>query len=118
VTTPADDRRGETVRDSSEDLSRLSEDDRRLVQFSRRFDLRNIIGLVLLVYGVICVVMGLANGSADRQQAAGVPINLWTGVPLVVLGLLFFLWNRVSPRPVGDLVHDEESEEREGTGGF
>jgi drug/metabolite transporter (DMT)-like permease len=104
--------------DSNDDLSRLSPEDARLVRFSRRFDLRNIIGLVLFVYGVICVVMGLLHGSADARQAAGISINLWTGVPLVVLGVFFFLWNRVSPRPVGDLVHDLESEREEGTGGF
>ena len=86
------------------DLSGLSEEDRRLVEFSRRFDLRNIIGLVLLVYGVICVIMGLLHGSSDRAQASGISINLWTGVPLIVLGALFFLWNRRSPRPVEDLV--------------
>lgn len=104
----------------TEDLSHLTEEERRLVVFSRRYDLRNIIGLVMAVYGVVAVVMGLLNGEADRAQAAGIAINLWTGVPLVLVGVVFFWWARLSPRPVSDLVRDEEEQEEsqeEGTRG-
>ncbi|MCI2237380.1 hypothetical protein MO973_40660 [Paenibacillus sp. TRM 82003] len=96
---------------ASEDLSGLSETDRRAVRFARRFDLRNIIGLVFAVYGVVLLVLGALNGEQDREQAAGISINLWTGAPMLVVAVAFFLWAWRSPRPVSELVpgHGEPS---------
>ncbi|WP_432572719.1 hypothetical protein [Kineococcus sp. SYSU DK005] len=92
----------------SEDLSSLSEADRRAVRFARRFDLRNIIGTVFVVYGAVLLVLGALNGEQDRAQAAGISINLWTGAPMLLVGALFFLWARRSPRPVAELVPERE----------
>ncbi|WP_337061942.1 hypothetical protein [Kineococcus sp. G2] len=96
---------------ASDDLSGLTEADRRAVRFARRFDLRNIIGVVFAVYGAVLVVLGLLNGEQDRAQAAGISINLWTGAPMLVVAVAFFLWARRSPRPVSELVpgHGEPS---------
>ena len=48
------------------------------------FDLRVIIGGLFLVYGVYLTIRGIIDSSAAVQQAAGVRINLWTGLSALV----------------------------------
>ncbi|MDQ1681223.1 MAG: hypothetical protein QOI42_2082 [Frankiaceae bacterium] len=69
------------------------------------FDVRLVVGGLLTVYGIVLLIMGIADGSAAVQKAAGIRINLWTGLAMLVLGLLFLLWMRVRPlhvEPKGD----------------
>ena len=56
----------------------------------RLFDLRYLIGGVLALYGVV----GLLDGAAARRRADGIRINLWTGIVLIVVAVLFLLWGR------------------------
>jgi hypothetical protein len=52
------------------------------------------------LYGVVLAVAGLFASEAERQKAAGININLWMGLGMLVLGLLFLLWWRVRPLKV------------------
>ncbi|WP_326565724.1 hypothetical protein VSH64_28110 [Amycolatopsis rhabdoformis] len=62
------------------------------------FDIRLIIALLTGVYGVILTVMGSAfDTEADKQKAAGVNINLWAGIALLIFTALFILWARLRP---------------------
>src|SRR3954451_24009391 len=61
------------------------------------FDLRLLIGALLSLYGVILIVVGVLDGRSQVAKAAGVRINLWTGIGLLVVGLLFLLWMRLRP---------------------
>ncbi|GAA3574431.1 hypothetical protein GCM10022222_68600 [Amycolatopsis ultiminotia] len=62
------------------------------------FDIRLIIALLLGVYGVVLTVMGIAfTSDADRAKAAGVNINLWAGIGLLVITALFGLWTVLRP---------------------
>jgi hypothetical protein len=60
------------------------------------FDIRNIIGSLLAIYGVLLTVAGLFM---DKEEAktGGVNANLWTGLALLVVGAAFLLWARVKP---------------------
>jgi len=49
---------------------------------------------------VVLAVAGLFASEAERQKAAGININLWMGLGMLVLGLLFLLWWRVRPLKV------------------
>ena len=60
-------------------------------------DIRRIIGLLLGVYGVILVVLGLGASDADIDKAAGINLNLWTGVALLVCAALFVAWALIRP---------------------
>lgn len=64
---------------------------------SKLFDLRILIGGLFTVYGVVLVIAGLAASAAERQKASGVNINLWMGIGMAVLGVLFLLWWRLQP---------------------
>lgn len=68
---------------------------------SKLFDLRYLIGGLFTLYGIVLIITGLIDGSAEVHKAAGVHINLWTGIGMLVLGLLFLLWARLRPLQLG-----------------
>ena len=75
------------------------------------FDLRRIIGGLFVVYGVLLTVLGLFDSQEEIDKAAGVNINLWAGLGMLVFGLLMLLW--AFTRPLGDeLLEGEEHPER------
>ncbi|MBB4688836.1 hypothetical protein [Amycolatopsis jiangsuensis] len=62
------------------------------------FDIRLIIALLLGVYGVVLTVLGIAfTSEADKVKAAGVNINLWAGIGLLVVTAVFVLWTVIRP---------------------
>jgi hypothetical protein len=71
------------------------------------FDLRRIIGGLFVVYGVLLTLLGLFDSQEEIDKAAGVNINLWAGLGMLVFGLLMILW--ALTRPLGDeLVEGDE----------
>jgi hypothetical protein len=56
---------------------------REQVREINRYDLRRIIGALLVVYGVILVI---ASFFVSDRRSLGVDINLWTGLGLLVVG--------------------------------
>jgi hypothetical protein len=64
---------------------------------ARLFDIRRIIGGLFALYGVILIIAGIVDGSDAKKKAAGIDINLWTGIGMLVLGLLMLLWMRLNP---------------------
>ena len=59
---------------------------------ANRFDIRRIIGGLFLVYGLILLVIGFAGSDAVKHKAAGVNVNLWTGLGMLVFGVLMVVW--------------------------
>lgn len=62
---------------------------------TRLFDLRTLIGGVLALYGLVLVIVGIVDGTDALRRADGIRINLWTGIVLLVVAGLFFLWSRL-----------------------
>ena len=60
------------------------------------FDIRNIIGALMGVYGVILTLAG-ALGEHEPEKTGGVNANLWTGLALLAVGVFFVLWARLKP---------------------
>ena len=58
----------------------------------RVFDLRFVIGLLFLIFGVMVTTAGLFASQEEIDQAAGINISLWTGISMLVLSGGFFLW--------------------------
>ena len=60
------------------------------------FDIRNIIGALLGIYGVVLLLAGLF---LDKEEAktGGVNANLWTGLALAVASAVFLVWARLRP---------------------
>ncbi|HEV7623556.1 MAG TPA: hypothetical protein VGO26_05430, partial [Amnibacterium sp.] len=40
----------------------------------------------------------------DVKKTDGIAINLWAGIAMIVLGVLFLIWDRLSPVPEEDIV--------------
>jgi hypothetical protein len=68
------------------------------------FDVRNIIGALLFLYGVILLVASISTSAADKAKADGINANLWVGIVLVVVGALMIAWAVTRP-----IVIDEEA---------
>jgi hypothetical protein len=77
------------------------------------FDIRRIIGGLFLLYGGVLFILGLGASDADVRRAAGINVNLWVGISLLVTAALFITWALL--RPLGrELVEDEPAREHEG----
>jgi hypothetical protein len=89
----------------------MSEDVKTTRRAANLFDLRRIIGGLFLVYGLVLFVLGLFESQEEIDRAAGWNVNLWTGVGMLVFGILMMLW--AFTRPLGDeLVEGDEHPER------
>jgi hypothetical protein len=64
---------------------------------SRLFDLRTLIGGLFVLYGVLLTVVGLFDNDDEIAKANGIWINLWVGLSMLAMGLLFLLWVRLRP---------------------
>ncbi len=77
---------------------------------SRLFDVRLIIGGLFTVYGVIVAVVGLLDSGAELDKARGVRINLWVGLAMLALGLLFLIWRWARPLHLGESAEDPRTD--------
>jgi drug/metabolite transporter (DMT)-like permease len=73
-------------------------------------DIRNIIGGLLGVYGVILVLMGLF-GDKELEKTGDVNANLWAGLALVVVAAVFLTWAKLRPIVVPDHVGPPDHED-------
>ncbi len=71
------------------------------------FDIRNIIGALLGIYGVILVVAS-AFGDQALEKTGGIHANLWAGLALVIASVVFLGWARMKPIVVPDDVSKPE----------
>ena len=67
------------------------------------FDIRNIIGALMGVYGVILTLAGLL-GEHEPEKTGDVNANLWTGIALLLVGAFFIVWARIRPIVVPEHV--------------
>jgi energy-converting hydrogenase Eha subunit E len=73
---------------------------------TRALDLRRIIAYLFLVYGIILTITGARDGHAAIAKAQGVRINLWTGLGMIGIGLIFLAWELARPLPVSRPTDD------------
>jgi prolipoprotein diacylglyceryltransferase len=72
------------------------------------FDIRNIVGALLFLYGVILLIASFATSDAEKAKADGVNANLWVGLVLIVAGVFFVAWAVARP-----IVVDPEQVEKD-----
>jgi hypothetical protein len=64
---------------------------------ANRFDIRRIIGGLFAVYGVVLVVVGLFGAHHVKVKAAGINIDLWTGLGMLVVAAAMIGWALARP---------------------
>jgi uncharacterized membrane protein len=62
-----------------------------------RFDIRRLIGALFVLYGLIMLALGIFGSSHVKNKAAGINIDLWTGIGMLVFGALMILWALTRP---------------------
>ena len=67
------------------------------------FDIRNFIGGLLGIYGVVLTAMGLF-ADPELSKTGGVNANLWTGLSLLAVAAVFVIWARLRPTIVPEHV--------------
>jgi hypothetical protein len=82
---------------SDDELVSQTEEAERRSAAARLFDVRRVIGGLFVVYGALVTVIGLFDGAEEIDKAQGVRINLWAGLSMLALGLLFLLWQWLRP---------------------
>jgi len=75
-------------------------DAQRAARAANLFDVRRLIGALFIVYGVILLVLGFLESDASIEKSAGVNVNLWAGLGMLVFGLIFMAWALL--RPLGE----------------
>lgn len=68
-------------------------------------DIRTIIGSLIGVYGVILTLMGLF-GDQESDKTGDINANLWAGLVMIVVGVVFLAWARLRPVVVPE-HHDQ-----------
>ena len=89
------------------------EEEIRAARIANRFDIRRIIGGLFLLYGVILAIAGIVGSAEIKNKAAGVNVNLWTGLAMLVVGALMIWWALARP-----VMPAPEATGGEGSGGI
>ena len=62
------------------------------------FDLRSVIGLLFVVYGLVLTILGIIGESPeDLAKSGGLALNLWVGLAMLVGGIIFYVWAFAKP---------------------
>ena len=86
------------------ELTAPDPDDTRLTRHTAgAFDIRNFIGALIGIYGVVLTLMGLFGDKA-YEKTGGVNANLWAGLVMLLVGAGFMTWARLRPIIVPDHV--------------
>jgi NADH:ubiquinone oxidoreductase subunit 6 (subunit J) len=78
------------------------EDELAAARIANRFDIRRIIGALFVFYGVVLMITGIVGSDEIKNKAAGINVDLWTGVGMLVVGVLMIFWalsRPVAPEP-------------------
>ena len=91
---------GEGEEPAREQLS--DEEEAEAARAANRFDIRRLIGALFVLYGIILLIVGIVGSHAVKTKAAGININLWTGLGMLIFGALMIFWalaRPVAPEP-------------------
>jgi hypothetical protein len=76
-------------------------------KFTRLFDIRNVIGALMAIYGVVLTIAGFAPALLrEREKGStnnpvdlyfGTEANWWVGLSLIAVAVVFFAWAMLRP---------------------
>ena len=82
----------------AEDPQKLSdEEEASAARAANRFDIRRIIGGVFILYSLILIALGIFGSHNVKNKAAGINVDLWTGLGMLVFGALMIFWALTRP---------------------
>ncbi len=73
------------------------EEEAKAARAANRFDIRRLIGGLFILYGLILTILGLVGSHHVKTKAAGINVDLWTGLAMLVFGALMIFWALARP---------------------
>ncbi|HEY2602958.1 MAG TPA: hypothetical protein VGI67_15485 [Thermoleophilaceae bacterium] len=73
------------------------EEEERAARAANRFDIRRLIGGVFMLYGVVLLLLGIFGSSHVKNKAAGINIDLWTGLGMILFAIFMIGWALLRP---------------------
>ncbi|HEY5429106.1 MAG TPA: hypothetical protein VIK04_08305 [Solirubrobacteraceae bacterium] len=64
---------------------------------ANRFDIRRLIGGLFALYGLILLALGLFGSHQIKHKAAGINVDLWTGLGMLVFAAVMLTWAFTKP---------------------
>ena len=74
------------------DQTPTAADEAKAARAANRFDIRRIIGGLFILYSLILIALGLFGSHHVKTKAAGINVDLWTGLGMLVFGALMLFW--------------------------
>lgn len=74
----------------------------RALRLAKLFDLRSFIGTFFLISGVIVTLEGATATDAEIAKASDLNVSLWSGLAMLLLGLVFIGWMIAQPPELPD----------------
>jgi hypothetical protein len=94
-----------TSEEPNEPTGATEEDEVKARRAANRFDIRRIIGGLFVLYSVILIALGLFGSDHVKNKAAGINVDLWTGLGMLVFGAFMIFWalsRPTEPEPRGE----------------
>ena len=82
-------------------------DPREAARAANRFDIRRIIGGLFALYGVVLIVTGVVGSHQVKTKAAGIDIDLWAGIAMVLVAAAMVAWALLRPVSPEDLRREQ-----------
>jgi hypothetical protein len=83
--------------DPNEPPQLSDEEEAAAARAANKFDIRRIIAALFLLYGIVMVIAGLVGSHHVKTKAAGINIDLWTGIGMLVFAVLMLAWALLRP---------------------
>ncbi len=80
-----------------ESTGRTDEEEVAAAKAANRFDIRRLIGGLFTVYGVILTVIGIVGSHHIKTKAAGIDVDLYTGIGMLIFGAIMIFWALTKP---------------------
>ncbi len=76
------------------------------------YDVRTVIAGLIGLYGIVLTIMGLVGQSADdRAKTGDWNANLWSGIVMIAVAVVFALWLKLRPVVVDPVALEQEKGE-------
>jgi hypothetical protein len=76
------------------------------------YDVRTVIAGLIGLYGIVLTIMGLFFTNADdRAKTGDWNANLWSGIVMIIVAVVFALWLRLRPVVVDPVALEKEKGE-------
>ena len=86
------------------------EEEARAARAANRFDIRRLIGGLFALYGLILLALGLFGSHYVKHKAAGINVDLYTAIGMLIFAALMLLWAFARPTlPEPPETHGEGS---------